>query len=141
MKTQVGDRYQCMDSSCGCEIEITAPCGMENESSFSDSANDRSMSSAADEPSVGSLRNAEAQSISTPGDYGSQGATDEGVFGTSGGNQRSTTSGRFGSSPSLRSSSRNTSNIETASADEASFSCCCGQPMRRSTTRSHAANA
>src|SRR6202166_5464846 len=57
---------------------------------------------------VGSLRNAESAGISTPGDFGSQGATGEGVFGTSGGNQRSTASGRLGSTAgtALKSRSR-----------------------------------
>src|SRR3984893_8586031 len=106
---------------------------MQNESYGASSVNSGSQSrslneqpiggSATEETGVGSLRNAESAGISTPGDFGSQGATGEGMFGTSGGNQRSTSSGRLGSTTgsSLKSGSRSsasTSNIETASAGE-----------------------
>jgi hypothetical protein len=90
---------------------------------------------ATEETGVGSLRNAESAGISTPGDFGSQGASGEGVFGTSGGNQRSTASGRLGSTTgsSLKSGSlsSSTSNIEAGSAGEANFYCACGQPMQK----------
>jgi hypothetical protein len=92
---------------------------------------------------VGSLRNAESAGISTPGDFGSQGATGEGVFGTSGGNQRSTASGRLGSTTgsTLKSGSQrpSTSDIETASAVESNFYCVCGQPMQKAQPASRAA--
>ena len=26
MKANTGERYQCTDPECGCEVEITAPC-------------------------------------------------------------------------------------------------------------------
>jgi hypothetical protein len=92
--------------------------------------------SATGDTGVGSLRNAESFGISTPGDFGSQGATGEGVFGTSGGNQRSTSSGRLGSTTgsSIKSDPRSvssTSNIETGSAGESNFYCACGQPMQK----------
>ena len=152
MNIQVGERYKCSDANCACEIEVTNPSRMQNESFGSSSTNtgslsDRSPSNqtiggqATSETStsptgVGSLRNAESARISTPGDFGSQGATGEGVFGTSGGNQRSTASGRLGSTTgiSLKSGSRSsasTSNIETASAGETNFYCACGQPMQK----------
>jgi hypothetical protein len=132
MKAQVGERYRCSDASCGCEIEVISPGRMQNESYRAGSANTGSQArpsnerpvggSATEESEVGSLRNAESGSISTPGDFGSQGATGEGVFCTSGGNQRSTMSGRLGSTTgsSLKSGSRSsgsssTSNIETGS--------------------------
>lgn len=147
MNTQVGERYKCSDANCGCEIEVTNPGRMQQESFGSSSMNagslnDRSQSdqsiggSATGETGVGSLRNAESDSISTPGDFGSQGATGEGVFGTAGGNQRSTASGRLGSTTgsSLKSGSRtssSTSNIETGSSGESNFYCACGQPMQK----------
>lgn len=142
MNMQTGERYKCSDSNCGCEIEVTSPSTMQQQDSSygSNSMNAGSSEhsiggSATGETGVGSLRNAEAGGISTPGDFGSQGATGEGVFGTSGGKQRSTMSGRLGSTTgsSLRSgpSTSSTSSIETGSASEASFSCCCGQPMRK----------
>src|ERR1700680_1889005 len=146
MNAQVGERYRCSDSNCGCEIEVTSPARMQNESFNARSANTGSQGrssnerpiggSATEETGVGSLRNAESGSISTPGDFGSQGATGEGVFGTSGGNQRSTASGRLGSTTasSLKSGSRSsgsTSNIETGSSGESNFYCACGQPMQK----------
>jgi hypothetical protein len=145
MNAQVGERYRCSDSNCGCEIEVTSPGRMQNEygaSSANTGSQGRSSErpiggSATDETGVGSLRNAESAGVSTPGDFGSQGATGEGVFGTSGGNQRSTASGRLGSTTgsSLKSGSRNsvssTSNIETGASGESNFYCACGQPMQK----------
>jgi hypothetical protein len=145
MNAHVGERYRCSDANCGCEIEVTSPGRMQNENygaspvnsgSQSRSLNEQPISgSATEETSVGSLRNAESAGISTPGDFGSQGATGEGVFGTSGGNQRSTASGRLGSikSTTLKSDSQrsSTSNIETGSTVESNFYCACGQPMQK----------
>jgi hypothetical protein len=146
MNAQVGERYRCSDSNCGCEIEVTSPGRMQNESYGANSTNTVSQGrssderpiggSATDETGVGSLRNAESAGISTSGDFGSQGTTGEGVFGTSGGNQRSTASGRLGSTTgnSLKSGSRSsgsTSNIETGSSGESNFYCACGQPMQK----------
>jgi hypothetical protein len=146
MNAQVGERYRCSDSNCGCEIEVTSPGRMQNESFSAGSVNTGSQGrssnerpiggSATEETGVGSLRNAESAGISTPGDFGSQGATGEGVFGTSGGNQRSTASGRLGSTTgsSLKSDSRSsssTSNIESGSSGESNFYCACGQPMQK----------
>ena len=152
MNTQVRERYKCSDANCACEIEVTKPSRMQTESFGSGSMNAGSMSdrsqsnqpiggqatseSGASPTGVGSLRNAESAGISTPGDFGSQGATGEGVFGTSGGNQRSTASGRLGSTTgtSLKSGSRSsssTSNIETGSSGESNFYCACGQPMQK----------
>ena len=152
MNIQVGERYKCSDANCACEIEVTKPSRMQNEGFGSSSMNAGSMSdrlqsnqpiggsatgeTGASPTGVGSLRNAESSGIATPGDFGSQGATGEGVFGTSGGNQRSTASGRLGSTTgtSLKSGSRSsssTSNIETGSTGEANFYCACGQPMQK----------
>jgi len=147
MNAQVGERYRCSDANCGCEIEVTSPGRMQHESYGASSVNSGSQSrslneqpiggSATEETGVGSLRNAESAGISTPGDFGSQGATGEGVFGTSGGNQRSTSSGRLGSTSGSslksapRSSGGSTSNIETASSGESNFYCACGQPMHK----------
>src|SRR6202047_559722 len=131
MNAQVGERYRCSDSNCGCEIEVTSSGRLGNESYGASPVNTGSQrspserpigGSVTDETGVGSLRNAESTSVSTPGDFGSQGATGEGVFGTSGGNQRSTASGRLGSTTgsTLKSGSQgsqraSTSNIETGS--------------------------
>jgi hypothetical protein len=159
MNAQVGERYRCSDSNCGCEIEVTSPGRMHNDSFSVGSANTGSQGrssneqpiggSATEETGVGSLRNAESGSISTPGDFGSQGATGEGVFGTSGGNQRSTASGRLGSTTGsiLKSSSPSgsqrstTSSIEVGSTAESNFYCVCGQPMQKAQPVSRAAGA
>jgi hypothetical protein len=154
MNAQAGERYKCSDANCGCEIEVTNPGRTQQESSGSSSMNAGSFNeksrsnqplgaSGTGETGVGSLRNAESAGISTPGDFGSQGATGEGVFGTSGGNQRSTASGRLGSTTgsSLKpgSQSSSTSNIETGSAGRSSFYCACGQPMHKAQSASRAA--
>ena len=153
MIAQVGERYRCSDSNCGCEIEVTSSGRLGNESYGASPVNTGSQSrspserpiggSVTDETGVGSLRNAESASVSTPGDFGSQGATGEGVFGTSGGNQRSTASGRLGSTgSSLKSGSQlpsSTSNIETGSSGESVFYCACGQPMQKAQPSGRAA--
>jgi hypothetical protein len=145
MNAQVG-RYKCSDANCGCEIEVKSPGRMQNDSYSASSVNTGSQvrsssekpigGSATEGAGVGSLRNAESEGISTPGDFGCQGATGEGVFGTSGGNQRSTSSGSLGSTTgsSLKSGSRSsssTSNIEKGSTGESNFHCACGQPMQK----------
>ena len=153
MNAQVGERYRCSDSNCGCEIEVTSSGRLGNESYGASPVNTGSQSrspseraiggSVTDETGAGSLRNAESASVSTPGDFGSQGATGEGVFGTSGGNQRSTASGRLASTgSSLKSGSQgssSTSNIETGSSGESDFYCACGQPMQKAQPSSRAA--
>jgi hypothetical protein len=161
MNTQVGERYKCSDANCACEIEVTKSSRMQNEGFGSSSMNTGSLNersqtnqpiggsatgeTGASPTGVGSLRNAESAGISTPGDFGSQGATGEGVFGTFGGNQRSTASGRLGSTTgsTLKSGSQrpSTSNIETASAVESNFYCVCGQPMQKAQPASRAASA
>jgi hypothetical protein len=134
MNAQAGERYRCSDSNCGCEIEITAPGAVQDDSEDQviGSANDRSI--------VGSLftagtdsRHHQAAAISTAGDYGAQGSTGKGA---SGGTQRSTALGRLNSTSmgSCRSNSSNTSDMESGSTGEVTFSCCCGQPMRKSSS-------
>ena len=153
MNAQVGERYRCSDSNCGCEIEVTSSGRLGNESYGASPVNTGSQSrspseraiggSVTDETGAGSLRNAESASVSTPGDFGSPGTTGEGVLGTSGGNQRSTASGRLASTgSSLKSGSQgssSTSNIETGSSGESDFYCACGQPMQKAQPSSRAA--
>jgi hypothetical protein len=153
MNAQVGERYRCSDSNCGCEIEVTSPGRMQNESYGAGSVNAGSQTRssnekpiggpATEETGIGSLRNAESASVSTPGDFGSQGATGEGVFGTSGGNQHSTASGRLGSTTgsTLKSSSQTShvSSMEAGSTGESNFYCACGPPMHKAQSGSRAA--
>jgi hypothetical protein len=150
MQTHVGERYQC--SACGCEIQVTNTGSMREDHVLRDSTEDQSREraiggSATGESGAGTLRRAESSGISTPGAFGSQGATGEGVFGTSGGGQRSTTSGRFGSSTAaLRSGATGSPASSSGSSgsgryddvaglrsetEQETFSCCCGQPMTR----------
>jgi hypothetical protein len=44
MNTQVGERYKCSDANCACEIEVTKPSRMQNESFGTASMNVGSMS-------------------------------------------------------------------------------------------------
>jgi hypothetical protein len=152
MQTQVGDRYQC--SACGCEVQVMNAGSMEEDDVLGDSSEEGSDEesiggSATGETGAGTLRKAETSGISTPGDFGSQGATGEGIFGTSGGGQRSTMSGRLGSTTASLRSSAPASSASSGSAsigsgryddiggmsaesEQESFSCCCGQPMTKS---------
>lgn len=155
MRSQVGERYRCSDPGCGCEIEVKSASNTSSNEfpgRSSLSTGERPVGvSATDETAAGSLRSAETGGISTPGDFGSQGATGEGVFGTSGGNQRSTMSGRLGSvAGAFKSDRADSSAVNFDSGDsiageaandegglivgdeEEGFSCCCGQPMVRS---------
>jgi hypothetical protein len=155
MSSQVGERYRCSDPECGCEIEVKSASNTSGEEYSGLSPNPTTGrtvgASAMDETAAGSLRNAETGGISTPGDFGSQGATGDGVFGTSGGNQRSTMSGRLGSVAGAFKSDRATSsavNLDAGNSiagevandegglivgdEDEGFSCCCGQPMVRS---------
>ena len=155
MRSQVGERYRCSDQDCGCEIEVKSASNVSGDEPVAGTAglneSEESIGGAATgETGAGSLRNAESSGISTPGDFGSQGATGEGVFGTSGGNQRSTMSGRLGSTTGAFKSSHTGSpavNLDSGSsiaggddsglfvADEVdTFSCCCGAPMVKSGT-------
>jgi hypothetical protein len=154
MQAHVGERYQC--SACGCEVQVTSTGSMQQDDVMrdftADQPRERSIGgSATGETSAGALRKAESSGISTPGDFGSQGATGEGVFGTSGGGQRSTTSGRLGSSTASLHSSATGSPTSPASSGsgryddlggarseraQESFSCCCGEPMTRSSSTS-----
>src|SRR5207302_11515925 len=79
MSNQIGDRYTCSDPNCGCEVTISRPCSMVPSSS------DNSMSAAG--TSTGSDLPSEttrfrSEPTSTQGDFGAQGTTGEGTFGT-----------------------------------------------------------
>jgi hypothetical protein len=156
MNAQVGERYKCSDANCGCEIEVTNPGRTQQETSGDSSMNVGSFNerfrsnqptgaSGTGETGISALRNAESAGVSTPGHFGSQGATGEGVYGTSGGNQRSTSSGRLGSTSASSSrsgwQSSRASNIETGSSGESNFYCACGQPMHKAQSSSRAASA
>ena len=131
MSNQIGDRYTCSDPSCGCEIEIKRPCGMllKSGEEFS-SASDRSVPSrTAGEPS----------NISTQDDFGRQGATGEGIFGTAGSaTETATRQGRYSLDTA---SSRLAGSEDRGDSDgqNAAPTCFCGNKMdqaRAQSTRS-----
>ncbi len=98
MSNQRGDIYACSDPNCGCEIEIKQPCSMISMEAADLSEPSPSEQDILDDSSVTEIprRDVRSHDISMPGDLGSQGATGEGVFGTSGTVDRSaTTSGRY----------------------------------------------
>jgi hypothetical protein len=121
----MGDRYVCSDSSCGCEIEVKTP------SSRLGAGSTPSRGIGYEESGSGKgMRTAESQPISTPGDFGSQGATGEGTFGTSAASGPATTQGRYGSSIPRATQK------ETPSTGD--FICCCGELMQKTGQRSSA---
>jgi hypothetical protein len=128
-----GDRYTCSDSSCGCEVEIRSP----GHQVKSDPGPESSVDSPNESFDPGSLRRAETEAISTQGDYGSQGATGEGLFGTSGGGGSSMMSGRYGSKITLESDSTPSDRTAASGSDTHGFSCFCGKPMRRTSVGEH----
>ena len=98
MSNQRGDLYSCSDPNCGCEIEIKQPCAMVSMGAADSSEAPLSEQDILDDSSVTELprRDFRSHDISMPGDSGSQGATGEGVFGTSGtGDRSATASGRY----------------------------------------------
>ena len=98
MSNQTGDRYTCTDPSCGCEIRIERPCSMvPSGSGYSSESNITEAGQELGSENAGSLTgNFRRESTTTPGDFGAQGATGEGTFGTSStGSGSSTMSGRY----------------------------------------------
>jgi hypothetical protein len=126
-----GDRYSCSDSSCGCEIEIRNPGRAEGSGGTESGV----VSSDRESLDPGSLRAAETQSTSTQGDYGSQGATGEGTFGTPGGGGSTMMSGRYGSK--IESNKSTPSDRTAANSGDGHISCFCGKPMRRTGIGEH----
>ncbi len=137
MNAQAGERYRCSDSNCGCEIEIIASSAVQDDSEEDalGSPNDRSIVGTVRVSHPATPHHAEAEIVAPAGGQSLQGA--EGVFGTSSDNPHSTSSERLGSidGSSLHSNYPNTSTMETGSAAGLTFSCCCGQPMRKSSSR------
>ncbi|MGA8035364.1 MAG: hypothetical protein WB985_05275 [Candidatus Acidiferrales bacterium] len=83
MSNQTGDRYQCLDPNCGCELEVKRPCATAASVWRETSASERVGHGVTAGGSLSS-RGFRSEGISTADDYGKQGATDEGVFGTVG---------------------------------------------------------
>ncbi len=142
MNAQAGERYCCSDANCECEIEITIPSAAQydGDDEVFGSANDRSIVCSLSNADAASQRHPEEQAISTPGDCGSQEPGGEGMY-ASGENPRPTASERSGAGASrLNSGSSYTSRLTGGSAEEATFFCCCGQPMRKSSSHGHSSS-
>lgn len=85
MSNQVGDHYVCSDPNCGCEVEIRRP------------SSDETLSEVAGTTVRPSGYEFRSKDVSTEDDYGgSQGAGNEGIFGTAGtGDRAALASGRY----------------------------------------------
>jgi hypothetical protein len=138
MSNQVGDVYSCSDPNCGCEVQIQRPCSM-SASGGSSSKTSRGGTSDTTEAGSsapafqGSTNAARTEAISTPADYGDQGASGEGMFGTAGSGRSATTSGRYdtGSTrPLAGGSDVSTRPSDPQTASSGSMTCFCGSPMR-----------
>ena len=147
MSNQTGDRYTCTDPNCGCEIRIERPCSMVPGSEFSSESNvtetDQELNRESTGPLTGNFRR---ESTSTVGDFGAQGATGEGTFGTSGsGSGSSMMSGRYDTPGNfIKRTPEESSRVPTQQVNVmASPTCFCGHPMRQvgAGTRAAAARA
>jgi len=99
MNNQVGDRYNCSDPNCGCEIELKSPCNIiespsRNVSTHVDEATNPS--SALSESARTSEVAPAPGSVSSIRSSGTAETTGEGVFGPSGGNDTPTRQERYG---------------------------------------------
>jgi hypothetical protein len=147
MSNQTGDRYTCTDPNCGCEIRIERPCnkmpaGNEYSSESSLTSKDQELGS----ESTGSLTgNFRRESSSTQGDYGAQGATGEGTFGTSStGGGSATMSGRYDTPGNFIRRTPEEANASTTPVQRNVSSgptCFCGRAMTQAGTSTRAAAA
>ena len=135
MSNQTGDRYTCTDPNCGCEIRIERPCGTIAGSEYSSESNISAKDQELGNESSGSLTgNFRRETTSTPGDFGAQGATGEGTFGTSStGGGSSMMSGRYNTpgnfvkrTPEESSGAPVQRNVATTT-----LRCFCGHPMQQ----------
>jgi hypothetical protein len=154
MSNQRGDRYTCSDPNCGCVIEVkepsasgtlrakatdarTAATPIESDAGYADATdnlNDRGHGV----PAAGNVsdRGFRSESISTTGDFGKQGASGEGIFGTVGADSDHIhTEGRYGSRLPRKSAFAETAGEPrtfpaTGRRTEASIRCFCGAEMR-----------
>ncbi len=133
MSNQIGDRYTCSDPNCGCEIAIERPCNLHAGSVRPGSGSSESDATAFH----GATRSSGGENISTVGDFGSQGASGEGLYGTSGSGRSATTSGRYDSTTSIPNEPHRISGEPT---HERSLTCFCGSRMRLSTQSSRVAS-
>jgi hypothetical protein len=139
MRASTGDRYTCSDPNCGCEVEVKNPSRHQIEAGTNAARSANAGTPYVDSTDVDTLRSEETESTSSQGDYGSQGATSEGMFGTSGAGASFTTQGRYGSSTphssapatGSRSNVGQSASQPSGQGSRSDFSCCCGKPMHR----------
>jgi hypothetical protein len=152
MSNQRGDRYTCSDPNCGCEVEVKEPsltaavrakttdartAATPVEAGYAD-ATDNLQDRGHGVPAAGNIsdRGFRSESISTSGDFGKQGATGEGIFGTVGADSDHIhTEGRYGSRLPRKSGFADEPRPRTfepaTHVEEASMRCFCGAEMRR----------
>lgn len=120
MSNQVGDRYACSDPNCGCEVEIRRPYSGET------------LSEAAGNTVRSSGYEYRSEDVSTKDDYGgSQGAGDEGPFGTAGtGDRAALASGRY--------DSESTRLHEPGQPAARTLTCFCGSRMAKVSSQQRA---
>jgi hypothetical protein len=139
MSNQTGDRYACTDPNCGCEIRIELPSkAVSAVSEYSSESNVAERDQELGSENTGALTgNFRRETTSTPGDFGAQGATGEGTFGTpSSGGGSSMTSGRYDTPGNFvrrtpEESSRPTPVERNLTAAP---TCFCGSPMKQVAT-------
>jgi hypothetical protein len=145
MSNQTGDRYTCTDPNCGCELRVERPCSMVAGSEYSSESNVTAMDKELGNENTGSLTgNFRRESTSTQGDFGAQGATGEGTFGTSGtGDGSSMTSGRYDTPGNfIKRTPEETNRAAPVQRNVTSSpTCFCGHPMKQVGTGTRAAAA
>jgi hypothetical protein len=134
MSNQIGDRYSCSDPNCGCEIEIERPSSMLAGSAggHSDSASASSQVPTGSESSMTQkFREFRSEgAISTPGDFGAQGATGEGNFGTTGDGRSATASGRYDTESTRFREGDASEGANPRGNVKQTLTCFCGHEMR-----------
>jgi hypothetical protein len=145
MSNQTGDRYACTDPNCGCEIRIERPSHTVSEvSEYSSESNMTKRDQELGSENSGSLTgNFRREKTSTPGDFGAQGATGEGTFGTSStGGGSSMTSGRYDTPGNFVKRTPQTDRSTPVQRNlTASPTCFCGSPMKQVGTGAQATAA
>ncbi len=137
MSNQVGDRYECSDPNCGCRVEIERPCGIhsaDRRGASAESVIDDATTNSSSSFQGASRADRTDTVISTPGDFGAQGASGERTFGSSASGRSAVGSGRYDNytsrGASAESDARTSSRGNAGVTDE--LRCFCGSPMKLS---------
>jgi len=146
MSNQTGDRYTCTDPNCGCEIRIERPCSLyPSGSGYNSESNVSEVDQELGSENTGSLTgNFRRESTSTPGDFGAQGATGEGTFGTSStGGGSSMMSGRYDTPGNFVRRTPEEDSRSSSAQRSVPYrpTCFCGRPMTQAGTGARAVAA